>query len=601
VQLPTEPVQNVGGTDHYLVPQSVGVRAVAYIIDSLIFALIVLAVLYAAGAADALLDSTALSWPQLAVIGGQCGYFFIFEALFGRTPGKMILQLRVVRADGRRVGVGGAFIRNLIRPLDLFFFGVIGAASILAGFKRQRLGDRLGHTQVVRELPLALVPPPYVPADKSSRRCPRCGALAEGEQSTCAVCGLDLDSAPPWPFGGIVRPPGAGGRRPRPTTDGAGVAAAAGRSKHPATPSGARPGTSSDSRPVASRPPAQPERPSRAASERPDRPPPYDSLRSPHAIDLYADDDDERLYAAREILMEGDKDEARELAKVVRDWELDDRQFVIDVARTLDGWRPIMVLEALRSDPDEGLADGARHALAIVKERTRREEEEQRAWEAARAVHDDDDEDDDEALVGDLDEGLDAAPEEESDEELPAPSRRDDSDARLGPMLDVEPEIGPDEDKRETESGRGESADAGSDEAAGSEAGPDEPGDAQADLTEGVAPDEMPDDRVEPDLDEVPEGSDEVPGQPDSDEVPETPDEDGTVAVADAPDETGGPDQPDAGIQESDEEEWAPEEEDWDPDLEDWDPDDEDPDSDPEDQDPDSDPEVTPGEDPRSR
>jgi uncharacterized RDD family membrane protein YckC len=584
VQLPTEPVQNVSGTDHYLVPQSVGVRAVAYIIDSLIFALIVLVILYAVGAADALLDSTALSWPQLAVIGGQCGYFFIFEALFGRTPGKMILQLRVVRTDGRRVGVGGAFIRNLIRPLDLFFFGLIGAASILAGFKRQRIGDRLGHTQVVRELPLALVPPPYVPADKSSRRCPRCGALAEGDQSTCAVCGLDLDSAPPWPFGGIVRPPGAPGRRPRPTSGGTDAAPAADRPKRPAAPSGARPGTATGRRPAASRPrpAAHAERPSRAASERPDRPPPYESLRSPHAIDLYADDDDERLYAAREILMEGDKDEARELAKVVRDWELDDRQFVVDVARTLDGWRPIMVLEALRSDSDEDLADGARHALATVKERTRREEEEQRAWEAARAVHDEDDEDDDARDEG-LDEGPDEARDGDLDEESPAPAPHGDGDARPEPMVEVEPETGPDEDEEsETESGLGELAEA--------ETGPDELEEAETDLSEGVGLDEMPDDRVEPDLDEVPE-------EPEQTEAREKPDEDESVSLVDAPDETGGADQPGAGSWETDVEDWTPEEEDWDPDLEDWDPEDDDPEG----EDPDPDPEVPPEEDPRSR
>ncbi len=585
MQLPTEPVQNVSGTDHYLVPQSVGVRAVAYIIDSLIFALIVLVVLYALGAADALLDSTALSWPQLAVIGGQCGYFFVFEALFGRTPGKMILQLRVVRADGRRVGVGGAFIRNLIRPLDLFFFGLIGAASILAGFKRQRIGDRLGHTQVVRELPLALVPPPYVPADKSSRRCPRCGALAEGDQSTCAVCGLDLDSAPPWPFGGIVRPPGAPGRRPRPTSDGTGAVPAADRPKRPAAPSGARPGTATGRRPAASRPrpAAHAERPSRAASERPDRPPPYESLRSPHAIDLYADDDDERLYAAREILMEGDKDEARELAKVVRDWELDDRQFVVDVARTLDGWQPIIVLEALRSDPDEDLADGARHALAIVKERTRREEEEQRAWEAARAVHEDDDEDDEDALREVLDEGPDEGLDEAGDGE--AEGDLDQESATTAEAESDEP-MGPG---------------AWPDESADVETGPDELEEAETDLSEGVELDEMPDDRVEPDLDEVPEGPDEVSDQPDSDEVPETPDEVEPVAPGDAPQETWGSDQPDAGFKEADEEEWAPEEEDWDPDLEDWDPEDEDPDSDTEEEDPDPDPKVSPEEDPRSR
>lgn len=423
MQLPTEPVQNVKGTDHYLVPQSVGVRGVAYILDSLVFALITVGFLYALGAVEVVLQSTALSWPQLAVVGAQCGYFFVFEALFGWTPGKLIMQMRVVRPDGRKVGLAGALIRNVIRPLDLLFFGVVGVASILAGFKRQRIGDRLGHTQVVRELPLSLVPPPYVPADKSSRRCPRCGALAEGEQSTCAVCGLDLDSAPPWPFGGIMRPGGpAPGRTARPQ--------AAPRQRRPPPPpkkATDRPRAEQAGRPAA-------ERLSRAAAERPDKPLPYESPHSAHAMDLHAGDADERLFAAREILLNGDQDEARELAKVVQGWEHDDRQFVIDVARTLDGWRPVMVLEALRADRDEELALSAQDALATVEERTRRDEEERRAWEAARATRSDDDAPLDAGVFPDHKDG-------ESDDVRPEhePDTGDEEEYQTGPEGGLEP------------------------------------------------------------------------------------------------------------------------------------------------------------------
>gem|GEM_PF-4258419 len=380
MQFPTEPVQKAGSGDRYLVPQSVLVRAVAYLIDSLLFALLAFAVLYALDLTQVLVESGGFSWLQLSLIAGQCGYFFIFEAAIGRSPGKIVMALYVVGADGRRCGVWASFLRNLIRPLDLLFFGVIGAVSILSGFKRQRLGDRLAHTQVVRELPLALIPPPYVPADKKARRCPRCGALSEGERAKCGVCGFDLDSAPPWPFGGMMRPGG-------PQAPGAGPAAGGAR------PSSSRPDSAPprraprpDEQPDASRSRPRPSMPSLSGMR------PIDALVSQYAVELLADDPDTRLFAARQILLDGERDDVKALIRSLQEWDLDDAHFVVNVARTLDGWRPILVLEALRNDADEELAESAKEALQTVRERTDREEEERKAWEEARRTRDEDDE-----------------------------------------------------------------------------------------------------------------------------------------------------------------------------------------------------------------
>jgi len=388
VQFPTEPVQKAAGGDRYLVPQSVLVRAVAYLIDSLLFALLAFVVLWALDMTQLLLESGTVSWLQIALIGGQCGYFFLFEATIGRSPGKIVMQLHVIGSQGRKCGVWASFLRNLIRPLDLLFFGVIGAVSILSGFKRQRLGDRLAHTQVVRDLPLQLIPPPYVPADTSARRCPRCGALSEGKKPKCGVCGFDLDSAPPWPFGGMMRPGG-------PQAPGGGPAA--GRQGQEAS-------TPEDAPRRAPRPDKQPEAP----RTRPSMPSlsgmrPIDAMISHRAVELLADDPDTRLFAAREILLEGERDDVKALIKALRDWDLDDLHFVVNVARTLDGWRPIMVLEALRNDEDEELAESAREGLATVRERTDREEAERKAWEEARRVKDEDEDeyDDEETYDGD--------------------------------------------------------------------------------------------------------------------------------------------------------------------------------------------------------
>jgi hypothetical protein len=159
------------------------------------------------------------------------------------------------------------------------------------------------------------------------------------------------------------------------------------------------------------------------------------------AADLYEEDTDARLYAGREILMEGGDEDVRELARAVGEWDSSDRQFIINIARTLDGWRPVLVLEALRNDEEEEVAIGAREALATVVERNEREEKERLAWEAARTPPDEEDEDDnyeerqvDEPQVDDdsqVDQEPPAAPE--------APEAPEPPEVRNGPSDNAKP------------------------------------------------------------------------------------------------------------------------------------------------------------------
>ena len=80
------------------------------------------------------------------------GYFFLFEALWdGRTPGKRALGLRVVHTGGEPLTLPGSALRNVIRAVDLVGAGVVGAVSILATRRAQRLGDLVGGTVVVRD------------------------------------------------------------------------------------------------------------------------------------------------------------------------------------------------------------------------------------------------------------------------------------------------------------------------------------------------------------------------------------------------------------------------------------------------------------------
>ena len=70
----------------------------------------------------------------------------------GRTPGKRMNGLRVVRSGGEPVGFVTSAIRNTLRLIDFLPFAyVVGAVTILATRKNQRLGDLAAGTLVVRE------------------------------------------------------------------------------------------------------------------------------------------------------------------------------------------------------------------------------------------------------------------------------------------------------------------------------------------------------------------------------------------------------------------------------------------------------------------
>jgi len=78
------------------------------------------------------------------------GYFVFFEVLWqGQTPGKRYAKIRVIRDDGRRVGIQQATLRTLLRPIDETLF--IGALLIMLGRQEKRLGDWAAGTIVIQE------------------------------------------------------------------------------------------------------------------------------------------------------------------------------------------------------------------------------------------------------------------------------------------------------------------------------------------------------------------------------------------------------------------------------------------------------------------
>jgi uncharacterized membrane protein SpoIIM required for sporulation/uncharacterized RDD family membrane protein YckC len=82
------------------------------------------------------------------------GYYVLCEALAdGRTLGKRVLGLRVVRDGGYSIDFGAAAVRNLVRVVDMqpVAMYLVGTVSVLLSRTGKRLGDYAAGTMVVRE------------------------------------------------------------------------------------------------------------------------------------------------------------------------------------------------------------------------------------------------------------------------------------------------------------------------------------------------------------------------------------------------------------------------------------------------------------------
>lgn len=104
----------------------------------------------------------------VALFAAQWVYFVVCEALYGRSPGKMAVGVRVVTTSGRPIGWRAAALRNLLRAADLLPVGyVAGVVSMALSSRFQRLGDLVAGTMVVvpesarAARPLELRPPAH--------------------------------------------------------------------------------------------------------------------------------------------------------------------------------------------------------------------------------------------------------------------------------------------------------------------------------------------------------------------------------------------------------------------------------------------------------
>jgi len=99
------------------------------------------------------LENILVAWP-LAVINALLwvGYFSYFEASSGQTFGKRMMGIKVVDVNGiSGIDLGRSLVRNILRIIDFLpVFYIIGVLLIATNPRRQRLGDTVARTIVVR-------------------------------------------------------------------------------------------------------------------------------------------------------------------------------------------------------------------------------------------------------------------------------------------------------------------------------------------------------------------------------------------------------------------------------------------------------------------
>lgn len=146
-----------------------GSRFLAYLIDqTLLYAVLGAAagVWVVLGRGEIIEEITGGGWPLPSLLAAGFGAltlanvvaYGLAEWFFcGRTPGKKLMSLRVASVNGFTLDSGAVLLRNLARVADCLFLlpPVVSPALFLplVTARRQRLGDLLAGTVVIRERP----------------------------------------------------------------------------------------------------------------------------------------------------------------------------------------------------------------------------------------------------------------------------------------------------------------------------------------------------------------------------------------------------------------------------------------------------------------
>jgi len=141
-----------------------GTRFCAILVDYLLMGVIAIALIILAALLEFGLPAQFREGGEIWVIAFcagvvlalTTGYFLFFEWLMrGQTPGKKMLQIRVIRDDGTPVTIHDVFVRNIVRLVDFLpGFYAVGVLVMFPSRLSKRLGDIAAGTIVISEAQL---------------------------------------------------------------------------------------------------------------------------------------------------------------------------------------------------------------------------------------------------------------------------------------------------------------------------------------------------------------------------------------------------------------------------------------------------------------
>lgn len=183
------------GVDLNVTLAGVGSRFTSALIDVGIQLVLIVAVTLVAGAVGAGLGggygAALVSLLSFVVVFGYDVFFEVLHA--GRTPGKRLNGLRVVRAEGAPITFVTSVVRNLLRIVDFLPGGYLtGIVTILATRRNQRVGDVVAGTIVVRDRLARIKRDPWQAAGWSPH-------------ATSSVVGLDVSAITSEEAAAVVR------------------------------------------------------------------------------------------------------------------------------------------------------------------------------------------------------------------------------------------------------------------------------------------------------------------------------------------------------------------------------------------------------------
>jgi uncharacterized RDD family membrane protein YckC len=158
-----EPASAYAAPEPQLQYQGVAIRFVALIIDGIISGIItyILVFLFTGSAITIDMSTGAVSlgpaYPTYYVALGiviALLYFTLLLGRYGQSVVMMAVKIKVVsEANGGPITYGAAFIRTILLYIDQIPYVIpylLGAILIWTSDKKQRLGDRVAHTVVVK-------------------------------------------------------------------------------------------------------------------------------------------------------------------------------------------------------------------------------------------------------------------------------------------------------------------------------------------------------------------------------------------------------------------------------------------------------------------